>query len=121
MKKAVCIALSAFLVLCCISCGQGRQQQEERSHLYWKDIEAVVTDVERQHFFAATHWYIVTVTVSSKEYGVSGTFTYQGAGIFDCPKQWWYKVGEQVTAQLYSWVMDSSGEVVRRKINRIYE
>ena len=79
-----------------------------------------MTDVSRRRWFAGTHWYEVTITVESAEYGLTRTLTCKGSGFFGCPSQWEYKVGDVVRAQLYSWVMDSTGEVTKRLINRVY-
>ena len=92
----------------------------EQPHLYWKDIDVVVTDVYYRRWYASTHWHEVTVYVESKEYGIEGSYTFKGSGYFGVPKQVSYKSGDVVKAQMYSWVMDSTGEVVRRTINRIY-
>ena len=92
----------------------------EQPHLYWKDIDVVVTDISRRRWFAGTHWHEVTITVESQEYGLTRTLTYKGSGFFGCPSQWGYEVGDVVRAQLYSWVMDSTGEVTKRLIHQVY-
>lgn len=92
----------------------------EQPHLYWKDIDVVVTDVYYRRWFAGTHWHEVTVSVESAEYGIEGSCTFKGSGYFGVPQQINYKAGDVVRAQMYSWVMDSTGEVVRRSINTVY-
>lgn len=92
----------------------------ERPHLYWKDIDAEVVDINKRHWFGGTHWYQVNITVRNDEYDLECTKTYKGSGMFGCPSQWGYEVGDIVSAELYSWVMDSTGEVVKREINKIY-
>jgi cellulose synthase/poly-beta-1,6-N-acetylglucosamine synthase-like glycosyltransferase len=86
----------------------------EEPHLYWKDIDVVVTDITKRRSLNGRH-YSVTITVKSEEYGLEETFTYHKQ------KQYWnYDKGETVKAQLYSWVMDSTGEIVKRQLNKVY-
>ena len=95
-------------------------ETEEQPHLYRKDIDVTVTSVDKRHWYASTHWYKVSVTVESDEYQLTYTDTFKGSGAFGCPSQWEYNEGDIVTAKLYSWVMDSTGEVVKRQINQVY-
>ena len=124
MKKILTILLILALILCTVGCAGNSNTTDytipEEPHLYWKDIDVVVTDIDKQHWFAGTHWYSVQITVESEEYNLERTIEFKGSGAFGKPGQWDYKTGDIVTAQLYSWVMDSTGEVVRRKINTIY-
>lgn len=106
-------------------CGCATTQNEklgtnEEPHLYWKDIDVVVTSVNKKHWYASTHWYEVRVTVESEQYQLTYTDTFKGSGAFGCPSQWGYSEGDIVTAELYSWVMDSTGEVLKRQIHRVY-
>lgn len=93
--------------------------QTEREHLYWKDIDVVVTAIDRRHWFASTHWYTVNITVKNDEYGLEKTFEIKGSGAFGCPKEWDYNEGNVISAQMYSWVYDSTGEVTRRDLNKL--
>lgn len=97
-----------------------KYQPAEQPHLYWKDIDVTVTDVDKRHWFTGTHWYEVTVYVHSDEYDLDGSYTEQGSGVFGCPGSWQYEIGDTVKAELYSWVMDSTGEVIKREINKVY-
>ena len=94
--------------------------QKENPHLYWKDIEVKVLDVDKKHWFAGTHWYSVEIEVKSDEYDLTDKFEYKGSGAFGKPSQWEYDEGDIVNAELYSWVMDSTGEIIRREIHKIY-
>lgn len=94
--------------------------EREQPHLYWKDIDVVVISVDKKHWYASTHWYEVKVSVKSEEYQLIFTDTFKGSGAFGCPSQWEYDKGDIVKAKLYSWVMDSTGEVIRREIHAIY-
>lgn len=94
--------------------------RKEQPHLYWKDIDVAVTSVDKKHWYASTHWYEVKVSVKSEEYQLTYTEVFKGSGAFGCPSQWEYDKGDTVKAKLYSWVMDSTGEVVRREIHTVY-
>lgn len=119
MKKVfTAIVLLLFIFQCAcvqnISC-----VKKEQPHLYWKDINVVVEQVDRRHWFASGHHYVVKVTVRSDEYNLDYTDVFSGGGLFT-PKQWSYSEGDIVKAKLYSWMIDSTGEVIRRKIHRVY-
>ena len=92
----------------------------ESPHLYWKDIDVVVTDIDKRRSMGKYRHYTVNITVESKEYGITGNCTYRGSGMFGVPHQWEYKIGQTVKAKLHSWVMDSTGQVVRREISQVY-
>ena len=123
MKKYILI-ITLIMILCLTGCNTNTGDQEyqvpEQPHLYWKDIDVMITDINKRHWFAGTHWYVVGLTVKSEEYGLTETFEIKGSGAFGCPGAWKYEEGQVVKAELYSWVIDSTGEVVKRKINMIY-
>lgn len=123
MKKfmlIIMIVISSFFVGCDSNTPHTQYVRPEEPHLYWKDIEVIVTDVETCRWVTKTHWCYVYITVESKEYDLSKTLEFEGSGFFGKPSQWDYQVGDKVTAQLYSWVKDSTGEIVRREIYTIY-
>lgn len=118
-KKRLFILVLPFILLC--GCVRNMQcEPKEYPHLYWKDIDVVIENVEKKRWFACTIHYIVSVTVKSDEYQLVYTDEFVGTGAFGCPKQWNYNNGDVVKAKLYSWVMDSTGEVVRREIHEVY-
>ena len=123
MKKYALIIMfiiSLCLTGCNIEPSNREYRVQEQPHLYWKDIDVVVTDIDKRHWFASTHWYTINLTVESEEYGLIDTFEIEGSGSFGCPKEWNYEEGQIVKAQLYSWVMDSTGEVIKREIHEVY-
>lgn len=125
MKKFILMIITIILCMTCLTCcGIAEKDRtyhiKEQPHLYWKDIDVVVTDIDKKHWFATTHWYEVDITVESKEYGLIKNFEIKGSGAYGCPKEWNYEEGQTVKAQLYSWVMNSTGEIIRREINKIY-
>ncbi len=116
-----------LLLLLILLSGCDSQQSEnmqldrkEQPHLYWKDIDVVVTSVDKRHWYASTHWYEVKISVESEEYQLTYTDTFKGSGVFGCPSQYGYNEGDIVKAELYSWVIDSTGEVIRREIHMVY-
>ena len=122
MRKYVAGILFIFVILL-VGCSFESNQNyvpKEQPHLYWKDIDVVVTDIDKRHWFATVHRYEVNITVHSEEYNISKTLNYQSSGAFAVIPGWDYEVGDVIKAELYSWVMDSTGEVMRRDINKIY-
>ncbi|MBO5434385.1 hypothetical protein J6A31_00990 [bacterium] len=93
----------------------------EEPHLYWKDIDVEVIDISTNHWYGGNaHRYEVRLTVYSEEYDLTEKITITGSGMWNKPKEFDYTVGQTIKAELFSWVMDSTGEVVRRKINKLY-
>jgi hypothetical protein len=90
----------------------------ERPHLYWKDIDVVITDIQKDRSLN-NRFLRVTVTVKSKEYNLEEDFIFEGNWYYR-PKFWDAQEGDIVKAQLYSWVMDSTGQIVKRNINCLY-
>ena len=87
------------------------------NHLYWKDIEVRVVDVEHtSRKSGSVRRKCTTITVYSDEYNLTFTESYFGTGdIFDM------RVGDIVWAELYTWKNDATGEINRREINRVYQ
>ena len=123
MKKYILI-ITLVMIMCLTGCNSSTRSETyqipEQPHLYWKDVNVVITEIDKRHWFAGTHWYVVELTVKNEEYNLEETFEIEGSGVFGCPGAWNYEEGDVVEAELYSWVMDSTGEVVNRKINRVY-
>ena len=117
-KKVICLLSILIVFLGFVGCDSEPVERVEQPHLYWKDINVVVTNVNKKHWFATTHHYIIEITVKSEEYGLEKTITSEGGGMF-APQHWDVKEGDVITAQLYSWVMDSTGEVVKREIHSL--
>ena len=96
-------------------------QPQPQPHLYWKDIDVTVTNVDVHHYLILTrsNWD-VELEVYSPEYDISGSVTIHGEGFGGYPKQADYQEGDVVQAELYSWVDDTTGNVIRREINTVY-
>ena len=118
MKKLICVILVMLFSFSILSgCEIEPVERPEQPHLYWKDINVVVEEVDKHHYFATVHHYEVSVTVYSKEYNLRETLDLYSKGIK--PEYWDIEEGDAVKAELYSWVMDSTGEVVKRQINSL--
>lgn len=114
-------AVILTLLLCFLTgCSQRPIYKQEQPHLYWKDIDVVVENIDNVGWFAGVPRYRTRLTVYSEEYQLTYTDEFVGSGAFGKPIQWGYKQGDIVKAELYSWVMDSTGEIVKREINRVY-
>lgn len=107
------IVLVSVLTSCTVPADYGPKEQP---HLYWKDIEVVVISIEHKHWYATTHHYILEVEVYSDEYNLRTILTERGSGMFT-PPHWELQKGDKVKVKLHSWVMDSTGEVIKRKIH----
>lgn len=79
----------------------------------------VVISNNKKSWFASTHWYKQQVTVKSKEYNIEKTFEFVGSGVFANMPYWECKEGDVIRAELYSWKMESTGEITRRDINKL--
>ena len=123
MKRYI-LTIIMVTILCLTGCGEttanSTYQQREQPHLYRKEIDVIVTDIETKHWFGGTHWYLANVTVESEEYGLTESFEFKGSGMFGCPKEYHYEEGQVIEAELFSWVIDSTGEVVEREIGYLY-
>ena len=118
----ILVILSCFLSGCTTTSTITSEQStpQEQPHLYWKDIPVTVTDIDKRTWFAGTRRYNVTVSVHSDTYNIDETFTEEGSGFYGCPDSWNYEKGDTITAELYTWKIDSTGEITRRCINQIY-
>lgn len=117
-RNIISILMLTFLLV--ISLFTSGCERAEQPHLYWKNIDVTVTNVDKRHWFAGTHHYEVTTYVHSDEYNLDGYYTERTSGAFDCPASWNYERGDTVKAELYTYVLDSTGKIIDRKINKIY-
>lgn len=92
-KRTILFTLLLLFILSGCSVQQTENMPSERKeqpHLYWKDIDVVVTSVNKKHWFASTHHYQVEISVKSEEYQLTHTETCRGSGIYGRPSQWKY-------------------------------
>lgn len=93
--------------------------QSESPVLYYKDIDVVVVKNEKYNHWGKVKKYSQSITVKSEEYGLEETFTYSGSGMFVNMPYWSLKEGDVIKAELYSWKMESTGEITKREINSL--
>lgn len=117
-KKIICLLSILIIFLGFVGCDLEPIERAEQPHLYWKDIDVVVENVEKQHWFATTHRYQLSITVYNQEYNLRKTIDSSSSGMFT-PQHWNIEQGDIIKAQLYSWVIDSTGEVVKREIHSL--
>ena len=123
MRRILIISLTILLCFSLCACDVQPNKNytpQEQPHLYWKDIDVVVTSVEQRSWYATVHRNVLYITVESEEYRLTKSFTLESSGTINNISCWNCKVGDTVKAELYSWVMDSTGEVVKRDINKLY-
>lgn len=76
------------------------------NHLYWKDINVKVLDV-------IYGFNYTVITVYSEEYDIKKQMTVSGNHMFDL------SVGDYITAELYTYKNDETGEINSRSIHSI--
>lgn len=90
--------------------------REEQAHLYYKTIECTILDCDYRHWYASAHHYTADVTVYNKKYDLTETFHLTNDDARRCEK---YKIGDTISAELYSWVIPSTDYVKERRIGSI--
>lgn len=86
----------------------------------WENSGKFPQKINEKNISGCYYSIVCSVWVKSDEYQLNFTQNFRGGGFFGRPKQWKYKEGDIVKAELFSWVMDSTGKVVKREINQIY-
>nr|DAM23987.1 MAG TPA: hypothetical protein [Caudoviricetes sp.] len=94
-------------------------QQEEKPVLYWKDIDVKVVSNNKHSWFVKTRFYKQEIKVVSDEYNLEETFYLTDSGAFANMPYWNIKEGDIIKAELYSWKLESTGEIVNREINKL--
>lgn len=123
MRRILSISLVILICLSLCACDMPVNENyapKEQPHLYWKDIDVTVTSVDQRSWFSTVHRNVMYITVESEEYGLTKSFTLESSGVINNIGCWDCKVGDVIKAELYSWVMDSTGEVIRRDIHKLY-
>lgn len=119
MKKYLCALLLTIALLLTGCEDSGNYVAPEQPVLYYKDIPVTVVYNNTTSWFAGTHWYKQTITVKSDEYGLEETFDLSASGAFASMPHFYRKEGDVIEATLHSWVLESTGEVLRREIHRL--
>lgn len=116
--------LIIFFLLFVIFLGIFNQMSQvpEGTKLYKQDIDVVVTEISKSETprytgISVIYDYDVDVTVYSKEFNTTEEFSYGGlfhSKYFDLEK------GDIIQAELYTYKNESTGEIVKKEINRLY-
>lgn len=120
MKKIhiLCLFLILITMFICIGCEQGEYTPPpEQPVMYYKDIDVVVVSNRKATRYAKIRRYEQAITVKSEEYGLEKTFIKSDCGAFASMPYWNYKEGDVIKAELYSWKMESTGEITKREIS----
>lgn len=94
-------------------------QQQEKPVLYWKDIDVEVVSNNKHSWFVKTRFYKQEIKVISNEYNLEETFYLNDSGAFANMPYWNVKEGDVIKAELYSWRLESTGEIINREINKL--
>lgn len=117
MKKYICFLL-IFITMFICGCEQGEYTPPpEQPVMYYKDIDVVVVSNRKATRYAKVRRYEQAITVKSEEYGLEETFIKSDCGAFASMPYWNCKEGDVIKAELYSWKMESTGEITRREIS----
>lgn len=116
----VLIGLFALIAISDLSTSPNTNQQQEKPVLYWKDIDVeVVSSRRKSNLFGRVKRYNQAVTVRSEEYKLEKTFKLNSSGVFANMPYWNVKEGDVIKAELYSWKLESTGEIVSREIIKL--
>lgn len=91
----------------------------EKPVLYHKDIEVRVVSNKKQKFTGKVPRASQNIKVVSEEYNLENSFNYSSSGVFMNMPFWSVKEGDVIQAELLSWKLESTGEIVKREINRL--
>lgn len=86
---------------------------EESPKRYYKYADVVVTDIDARHWYASGHHWTTHITVKNEEYNISKSFNYTGSAAKEMSD---LKKGDIIQAEIRSYVIESTGEIVSREI-----
>ena len=120
MKTAIIILDVLLLALFIWLCLLDPNDIPEQPVSYVQDIQVVITNIEKHQYYAGTVQRKVEVTVYSKEYNLTQKFTERYAGTFGNMPLWEYEKGDTIKARMITFVMESTGEMTTRYIDKLY-
>lgn len=85
------------------------------------EIPVVITSIDKQHWYASTHRWTLRMTVKNEEYGLEKSFDFSASGGFAAVPFWNNNVGDTLTANMETYTIESSGEIMKREISKIFE
>lgn len=120
-KINICLLLATLAMTLFTGCDtnnyqDGNYQRKEEPRLCFEYVDCEVTRCDYKYWYASGAHFKAEVSVKLEEYGLTKSFTYNGLEAKDFES---VKVGDKVTCTLSYWILDSTGEIVRREINSI--
>lgn len=124
IRDLIIPVLITFFWFFCATIGTINQMSQvpEGTKLYKQDIDVVVTEISKSETprytgISVIYDYDVDVTVHSKEFNTTEDFSY--GGLFH-NKYFNLKKGDIIQAELYTYKNESTGEIVKKEINKLY-
>lgn len=108
------LVLSFTFVGC--SSNNSNYVKQEQPHLYSKNIECIVTKCDYKYWYASGCHYKAYLAVFNEEYNLEKEFVLDGMDAKKCEN---LKEGDIINCKMNSWVLDSTGEVLKREINSL--
>lgn len=115
----ICSILLMFTISLTVFCSCNFEIPEQPKANF-KDIDVVITDIEKKQYFAGTAIREVTIEVYSQEYNLTKRFTETYKGMFEEIPYMKYEKGDTVKARLCTYYMESTGQIVNRFIDKVY-
>lgn len=112
-NKIISLIFISILSFAFIDCSQVQHTEQEQPHLYWKNVDCVVTECDYRYWYASGCHYETCITVFNEEYNLEETFDLYGSEALEYKD---LKKGDTVNCELHSLVLDSTGEVIEREI-----
>lgn len=120
MKTAIIILDIFLLVIFIWLCFLDPNDIPEQPVSYAQDIEVIITDIEKNQYYAGTIQREIKVTVYNEEYNITGKYTEHYVGMFGKMPFWEYEKGDTVKARMIIFIMESTGEITNRYIDKVY-
>lgn len=125
IKKVFSVLLIIILIFSICGCDTIKSstydeapKRYEQPHLYWKDIIVEVKHISRTCSYRAyAHHYHIEIEVYNEKYNLTDRLNYTAINAY--PIGWELKEGDKVTAILYSYKIDSTGEITSRSIHSL--
>lgn len=97
------------------SCNKNNSGREN-SHLYWKTISVEVIECHFKYWYASGFHHQGYIKVKSEEYDLEKSFNLNGQNAIKIKN---LKKGDIINAELYSWKIDSTNEIIKREIHTL--
>lgn len=123
-KNLILMTLISILLISCLLVGCENANisysydttPREQPKLQTQDVDCIVLDCDYRHWYASAHHYKCYIKVYNEEYDIEQSFTLDGDNAKECEG---IQKGDIISCELYSYIMESTGEVTKRFINHI--